>query len=150
MAGQTKPPGQRVRRNIAEQWRKLDGEGREAPPLNRLPGRRRWLEQTRDWWADLWASPMALAYLVADEGGLQRLAKLKDKENRGELGATEMVAMLSLEDRYGLNPKARRALQWEVSQGGGFGDPKEPPTPEPGTSNVYRIRAQDSDAVAGA
>jgi phage terminase small subunit len=39
-----------------------------------------------------------------------------DARSRGELGTTETVAMTALEDRFGLNPKARRALQWEIAQ----------------------------------
>jgi hypothetical protein len=59
---------------------------------------------------------MATTYLEADLPALFRLAEMVELRARGELGATETVAMTALEDRFGLNPKARRALQWEIAQ----------------------------------
>jgi len=59
---------------------------------------------------------MASTYLEADLPALVRLAEMVDARARGTLGATETVAMTALEDRFGLSPKARRALQWEISQ----------------------------------
>jgi hypothetical protein len=59
---------------------------------------------------------MAATYLEADLPSLFRLAEMVDRRARGTLGATETVAMTALEDRFGLSPKARRALQWEISQ----------------------------------
>jgi hypothetical protein len=41
---------------------------------------------------------------------------LKDDFARGEAPATALPAMQALEDRFGLSPKARRALQWEVAR----------------------------------
>ena len=35
---------------------------------------------------------------------------------RGELSGTGLMAMTALEDRFGLSPKSRRALQWEIGQ----------------------------------
>jgi hypothetical protein len=59
---------------------------------------------------------MATAWLDADVDGLVRLAVLKDDFARGEAPATALPAMQQLEDRFGLSPKARRALQWEITQ----------------------------------
>ena len=59
---------------------------------------------------------MATAYLEADMPALVRLAEMVDDRARGKLGATETIAMTALEDRFGLSPKARRALQWEIAQ----------------------------------
>lgn len=59
---------------------------------------------------------MQVTYLEADVPALVRLAEMVEGRARGELGATETVAMTALEDRFGLNPKSRRALQWEVAQ----------------------------------
>ena len=59
-------------------------------------------------WRRLW--------LDADVDGLVRLAWLKDDFARGDAPATALPAMQQLEDRFGLSPKARRALQWEVSR----------------------------------
>jgi hypothetical protein len=42
---------------------------------------------------------------------------MRDDFHRGELPVSAFSAMQALEDRFGLSPKARRALQWEVQQG---------------------------------
>jgi hypothetical protein len=59
---------------------------------------------------------MASVWLEADVPALVRLAEMIDDRARGTLGATETVAMTALEDWFGLSPKARRALQWEVAR----------------------------------
>lgn len=111
-----KPPGQRRRRNAAQnQWRELPAEGRRgaAPPL----AGEGWLESTVAWWKTIWASPMATIWQDADLDGLHRLAQLRDAQHRGDLPVSALGAMQALEDHYGLNPKARRMLQWEIKQG---------------------------------
>jgi hypothetical protein len=119
MAQLPKPPGQRVRRSGSQSnWRVLPPAEPFKPPG--LPRRNpAWSKPTREWWRVLWASPMASTYLEADLPGLVRLAEMVEARSRGELGATETVAMTALEDRFGLNPKARRALQWEIAQAAG-------------------------------
>jgi hypothetical protein len=109
-----KPPNQRRRRNAGQaQWQELPAEGRkgDAPPL---PAGE-WLDSTREWWTTIWSSPMATIWVEADIEPLCRLACLKDEFDRGERG--QLVAIQNLEDRYGLSPKARRQLQWEIKQG---------------------------------
>ena len=114
-----KPPEQRVRRNAGQAaWRQLPAAEpfRTPPPL---PAKRpAWLKSTRSWWAVLWSSPMAAAYLEADVDALVRLARLKDDEARGALAPAALGAMQQLEDRFGLSPKARRVLMWEIEQAG--------------------------------
>lgn len=111
-----KPPGQRVRQGTTQaSWRTLP----PAKPFKRpaLPKRKTaWLASTRKWWSALWDSPMATTFLEADLPALFRLAEMIELRARGELGASETIAMTALEDRFGLNPKARRALQWEITQ----------------------------------
>lgn len=112
-----KPPGQRRRRNAGQsQWKTLPATGRSgAAP--KLPTKKpAWLKQTRDWWATIWRSPMATVWADADVEGLVRLARLKDEFVRGSLPASSLGQITILEDRYGLNPKSRRALQWEISK----------------------------------
>ena len=74
------------------------------------------MASTREWWATIWASPMATAWVEADEDSLIRLAKMRDEFHRGDLPVSAFSAMQALEDRFGLSPKARRALQWEISK----------------------------------
>lgn len=112
-----KPPGQRRReRPTGGRWRTLPAARPFArPPL--LPRKRPgWLKSTREWWDVVWSSPMASVWLEADVPALVRLAEMVEGRARGTLSKTEVIAMQTIEDRYGLNPKSRRALQWEVAQ----------------------------------
>jgi hypothetical protein len=143
MAPQPKPPGQRRRRNAGQvSWRTLPSEG-FAGQAPRLPYRRpAWLKRTRIWWELIWRSPMAAMWQQADVDGLVRLAELKETLARREVGAYVLLpAIQQLEDRYGLNPKARRALAWEIGQAQNV-------TAVPPTASVRRLRAVDGDAVA--
>jgi len=119
VASLPKPPEQRRRRSSSQaSWRRLPPAGEfDRPP--KLPVRKpAWLKSTREWWAVLWASPMATVYVEADVQALVRLAEMVEERGRGTLSKTEVIAMQQLEDRFGLNPKSRRALQWEITQAG--------------------------------
>lgn len=108
-----KPEGMRRRRNVTTGKRTLPaaGSGREAPPL---PGAGKLLKSTREWWATVWASPMAAAWVDADAPALARLAGLVDRASRGQVGVLDEIRQL--EDRFGLSPLARRRLEWEIEQ----------------------------------
>jgi hypothetical protein len=139
MAPPPKPPGQRVRRNADQPtWRQLPADGRAGQPPELVGD---WLESTLAWWATIWTSPMAVAWVDADVEPLKRLAKLRDLFERGEAPATALPAMQQLEDRYGLSPKARRALQWEIARA------EQSPSGSGGTgAKVHRLRAVDPAA----
>lgn len=86
---------------------------------------------------------MALAYLEADLGALHRLAELVERFARGDLA--HVGEQRQLEDRFGLSPKARQLLQWQVL--GASGDERgESPLPPP-TPSVRRLRAVDPEAA---
>jgi hypothetical protein len=133
------PPGaRRQRRRGSRDWITLDAAGgRRAPALPRRS--RPWLASTREWWARVWASPMAGAYLEADLGGLHRLAVLQEGIARGELPAAAHAAVTALEDRYGLSPASRQRLQWLVIDA----QPRLVEQPRPPSSSVRRLRAVD-------
>jgi len=136
MAPLPKPPGQRRRERLTQgRWRTLPAARpfKRPPPLPRR--KLAWLKSTRSWWATIWASPMASVWIEADVPALVRLAEMIDDRARGQLGATETVAMTALEDRFGLSPKARRALQWEIAQA----EHTEPSRPV----NVPKLRVVD-------
>lgn len=134
MAPLPKPPGQRVRQGTVQaHWRTLA----PAKPFKRPPARKGWQASTKSWWKSLWESPMAATYLEPDIPALIRLAEMVDLRSRGELGATETIAMTALEDRFGLSPKARRALQWEIAQA---------ETAETRPANVPKLKVVDDAA----
>jgi len=81
-----------------------------------LPGED-WLESTIEWWKTIWTSPMATAWEDADVDSIIRLARMRDDFHRGELPVSAFSAMQALEDRFGLSPKSRRGLQWEIGKG---------------------------------
>ena len=137
MAPLPKPPGQRIEQGSQASWKQLPPAAPFKAPS--LPSRKpAWLKSTRAWWKVLWSSPMATTYLEADLPALIRLAEMVDARARGELGATETVAMTALEDRFGLSPKARRALQWEITQA------TKTTTPKP--ASVPKLRVVDDAA----
>jgi hypothetical protein len=111
-----KPPGTRRRNGPSQgQWKNLpaakDFKRPELP--KRSPA---WLPSTKQWWATLWDSPMATVYMESDVKPLIRLAELIEQQDRGDGAVAALAQITALEDRYGLSPKARRALQWEVDQ----------------------------------
>lgn len=82
----------------------------------KLPAGRDWHELTAEWWADVWASPMAPEYDSSDRHGLFILAELVDqfwKEPDAKL-ASEIRLQRQC---FGLSPIDRRRLQWEIDRG---------------------------------
>jgi hypothetical protein len=160
MPAQNKPPGQRRRRNAGQsQWQELPAEGRKGEIPKPWTGRQLGDVATR-YWETLWSSPMAVTFIDADIQPLTRLAVLVDDRDRSESGAglieivegnyageVEVVVgkfagdaeIRQLEDRYGVSPKARRALQWEIKAG----EVLQHPTAGR-TSGSRRVRAVES------
>ena len=82
-----------------------------------------WHPMTEQWWADVWASPMAPEFeKTSDTHGLNVLAALHDDfwnapADKPRLRA-ELAAEIRLqEQRFGLSPIDRRRLQWEIEKG---------------------------------
>lgn len=73
-------------------------------------------------WEEAWTSPMADEFLPGDYAGIRRLAVLEHRFwETFERGATTGLAMMAdalarISKRYGLDPSARRSLQWTVQQ----------------------------------
>ena len=149
MAGPApKPPGQRRRRNLdAPRWRTLPAAGRTtAGPA--LPRKRpAWTAATRAWWKRLWRSPMATVYVEADWGALFRLAYLFDDFSRGELSSAGLAEMRRLEDLFGLSPKSRQMLQWQILGSGELEQKREASTRP---TQVRRLRAVDPGSTSSA
>lgn len=110
---------------------------RKVPPL---PNSRTFTQATRDYWKLLWTSPMAVVYLDADVPGIYRLTVLHEKFVQGNANNRDLAEIRQLEDCYGLNPLARRRLQWEIDNAGG-----EESTPKASSGSEERwLRAVDS------
>ncbi len=113
--GQTVPPSRDpIRRNSRVGPLKLPAEGREgAPPAWPLPGRTTVAERAA--WADLWATPQAVAWerlgWTRTVAGYCRI--LVEAEARDAPAKATMEAR-QLEDRLGLTPKSMRMLLWEI------------------------------------
>ncbi|MEV0646087.1 hypothetical protein AB0I28_12555 [Phytomonospora sp. NPDC050363] len=84
----------------------------EAPEL---PGDVEWHHRTVEWWADVWASPMAPEYNNSDRHGLFLLAALVDQFWTAP--TTALAAEIRLQRQcFGLTPMDRRRLQWEIER----------------------------------
>lgn len=77
------------------------------------------MRSTVEWWSRAWASPMTVAWLESDLDSLLRLAEMRDEVARDPKLTALQGQVTALEDRLGLSPKARRQLQWEISQAQG-------------------------------
>lgn len=109
-----KPAATRARRNKASTNTTLTSVHDVAEP--KLPAGRKWHRQTRSWWKDVWASPMAPEYDESDLHGLYLLAVLVDDfwvhPSQG------LAAEIRLQRQcFGLSPIDRRRLQWEIDRG---------------------------------
>lgn len=133
MAPQPKAPGHRVRRNVNQaQWQTLE----PAPKITKAPKcPTDWSKETKEWWAIIWRSPMASMWIEADVPELHYLGSLIELPKKS---AEHIAEIRQLKDRFGLNPKARRALMWNVPIGDAdAGDLSEALTP----SNLRRLKA---------
>lgn len=84
----------------------------QEPPL---PDSRAWTAETRAWWTDIWASPMAPEYHESDVHGLLLLAVLVDDFWLSPSQA--LAAEIRLQRQcFGLTPIDRRRLQWEIER----------------------------------
>lgn len=111
-----KHPSVRARRNRTSTAATLSSAHDVVAP--QLPTRL-WHEQTRAWWNDLWASPMAPEYDESDRHGLFALAVLiddfwhcQDAKLRKEIAAE----IRQQRQGFGLTPIDRRRLQWEIER----------------------------------
>ena len=99
-----------------------------APDKPKLPARRSdevpWHPETKTFWKEVWASPMAAEYLDADVPGLVLLARLIDRFNYGD---TDLAAEIRLQRQcFGLTPLDRRRLQWEIERAEAAGRRRPP------------------------
>lgn len=106
------PNPNRRRRNVAASARQLTAPKGRAPkcPQGLSPER-------RAWWKQVWASPVASAWLPIDVPVVERLARLMDRVSTDDDGGYRaLTEVRQLEDRLGLSPMARLKLQWKMPE----------------------------------
>lgn len=127
MPAPKKHPTARARANRASTAATLsDGHDAIVPTLPKRPdvveyddeGNRHvtpsdWKQETRDWWADLWAAPMAAEYHSSDKHALFILAVLMD--DFWAAPSTKLASEIRLQRvAFGLTPYDRRRLEWTI------------------------------------
>jgi hypothetical protein len=112
-----KPAGKRQRRNRSASAATIETSERavdKAPPLGPHPDSgEKWHRRTREFWRDVWASPMVGEYLKADTNALLMLAVLVDRFWK-KPDATLAAEVRRQREAFGLTPIDRRRLQWEI------------------------------------
>lgn len=111
-----KDPSTRARRNKVAGARMLQAVAApEVPPLPEFEDHE-WHELTRQWWRDIWSSPMAPEWDQSDIHGLYILARLVDDFWWEPTQA--LAAEIRLQRQcFGTTPIDRRRLQWEIERG---------------------------------
>lgn len=119
MPAHKKDPSVRARSNRAATSASLAANSRVVAP--QLPEDRDWHPMTRQWWSEVWSSPMASEYLAVDSRGLFVLAVLEDDFWTAETAKErkDAAAEIRLQRKdYGLTPYDRRRLEWVVENVG--------------------------------
>jgi hypothetical protein len=126
-----KPSSARHRKGPSD--RLLPAEGRQEPAPGLPAGN--WSAETMEWWERVWASPPAAVWIDSDFDVVVRLAQIREAIARDPSKAALHAAATSLEDRLGLTPRARRAMNWRIAD------------TTQATAEVRRIRIVDPPAV---
>ena len=73
-----------------------------------------WTTHAIRYWRTIWSSPMAPEFHKSDIEGLYRLVALVDQFWRGTRSQTLNAEIRLYEAQFGLNPLARRRLEWQI------------------------------------
>lgn len=138
-----KPANMRQRRNKVPTAAAL---GETHPATYRpLPARQNeevWHERAVSLWESAWHSPMAAEYVEADIEGLLVCVELTHKFWL-KPDAKTAAELRSQRLSYGLDPKARRGLQWEIARAK-EATKRTTPTPAPRRNVDPRLRLVSS------
>jgi hypothetical protein len=115
-----KHPSVRQRRNVASSAATLHVLAPDEIVIPELPqlfdkdgNERSWSTHTQNWWVDIWSAPMAPEYHKSDIHGLYRMAAIVEAFwTRGRLDLNSELRLY--EQQFGLNPLARRRLEWQI------------------------------------
>lgn len=109
-----------------------------------------WHKMTREWWKDVWASPMAPEFDNSDKHGLFLLALLVDNFWCAESAAARIAlsSEIRLQSvRFGLSPIDRFRLQWQIEATGEAQDKgKRRRNATAATTGAAPVVAQESGA----
>ena len=115
-----KPKEQRVNRHKPKtgEWVILPKSHDIKPPKLPLEHGIKWLKITREWWATIWASPMATQWQDADVPGLVEMAMFRQwmfTTGRFEDQMKLADQVQKRADKFGLSPKGRKDLRWVIT-----------------------------------
>jgi len=115
MSQTTPPKANPVRRNARVGPTILPAEGRKgAPPSWPLAGRHTAAEKIT--WAELWATPQAVAWETFGAGCVRVVARYCRLLHSAEaMNKDALAEARQIEDKLGLTPKAMRMLLWVIS-----------------------------------
>lgn len=104
-----------VRRNARVGPLLLPADGRPGdPPAWPLPGKPTKVEQ--DAWAQLWATPQAVAWeQLGWTRTVARYCRVMVEAEARDAAPAMLAQATALEDRLGLTPKSMRLLLWQVA-----------------------------------
>lgn len=119
MPGPVPKPDSIRRRNNKRSTRAIlpaDGAALDvAPRLPTHPEKKAWHPLAKQFWLDVWRSPMATQYVDADVHGLTRMLVLTDEFwRKPSVMVSAELRMLS--QSYGLSPIDRRRLEWTIAR----------------------------------
>lgn len=113
-----KDPQIRLRRNKSSSRALLPAGSAimvRAPHLPQSVDERGWHKMARQWWRDVWASPMHFEFVRGDVPALFRLVTLVNAFwLYGKLDVAKEIRLLERE--FGLTPLSRRRLEWSIAQ----------------------------------
>ncbi|HEV2071092.1 MAG TPA: hypothetical protein VGR26_14980 [Acidimicrobiales bacterium] len=123
-----KDPAKRQRRNKPPEFEELpEGFEGEPPPL---PGRSKYLQATRDWYATWCSSPQAAGFGATDWRRLAMLAPLVDAYYR-KPQASLMSEIRQNESKLGATVADRQRLRWRLPGASPATEVPDEPTPAP-------------------
>lgn len=104
-----------VRRNARVGPVLLPADGRKGDPPNwPLPGRMNAAE--REAWAQLWATPQAVAWeQLGWTRTVARYCRVMVEAEKRDAAPAVLAQAVALEDRLGLTPKSMRLLLWQIA-----------------------------------
>jgi len=149
MPANKKDPSVRARRNQASTRAKLTRSTDVAIP--ELPEREHgWHSLTREWWADIWSSPMSPEWDASDVHNVYIAAAIYDDMWRAETAKERKDAAAEYRLQrvdLGLSPYSRRRLEWtiesadEAKERGQQRRARKVPTPDAGDDPRSVLRA---------